>query len=143
MYLCSVSLARLALLLHVLLQSVNSIPVSVRVGISSAFRGSVCVGEDVGLTNTSIIVQYRAVDHNLQSATEWVFLDAILLIGGNFQVDRTLVVDVDNMFVQFRLLQLEHGGDVCNCWSVGIFHIQGVPADLNRIQCSRQSEDLH
>lgn len=138
----SVSLARLVLLLHVLVQNVFSIPVSVRVGVTSALGGNVCVGGDVGLTNTSIQLQYRVVDPNLQPAMEWAFLDVISLTRGKFQYDRTLTVEVDDMFVQFRLLQLEHGGDVCNCWSVGIFYVQGVPADVSRIQCSRQSGDL-
>ena len=87
-----------------------------------------CVGGPVaGLTNTSVLVQYMlrgGGDDN----TEWRCLADISL---NETFNETLLVeDVDDP-MQFRLVQLEHGGGVCNCWDIEIFRLRAIDVDDN------------
>ncbi len=71
-----------------------------------------CIGGDVGLTNTSVLVQFRATSQQRTSESEWRFLAVIdLKLGLNESLELP-----DMQRVQFRLLQLEHGGGSCNCW---------------------------
>ena len=75
-----------------------------------------CVGGPVaGLTNTSVLVQYRL---NPGNNTEWTYLADISLdetFYGTLQA-----IDVQDS-IQFRLLQQEHGGGACNCWTIRAF----------------------
>ena len=80
-----------------------------------------CVGGPVaGLTNTSVLVQYRLRPGD---NTQWIYLADI---GLNETFDGTLqAIDVQDR-IQFRLLQLEHGGGVCNCWDIESFRLRDV-----------------
>ena len=73
------------------------------------YDSDTCIGdEEVGLTDTSILFQYRAII-NTSVIGDWRTLAAL---------------PVDTIKgVQFRLLQLEHGGGGCNCWEVQSFSI--------------------
>ena len=80
-----------------------------------------CNGGDVGLTNTSVLVQYRLTNSPQGTTlTEWRFLAEI---DPKIGLDETLELPPHDgssvQGVQFRLLQLEHGGGSCNCWRVG------------------------
>ena len=83
-----------------------------------------CIGEEVGLTNTSIQFQYRTIS-NSSAIGNWITKDAIPLLNGG---PRTYHLNFDSTVegVQFRLLQLEHGGGGCNCWEVQSFAIAGA-----------------
>ena len=85
---------------------------------------SPCIGEEVGLTNTSIQFQYRTIS-NSSAIGDWITKDAIPLLGGGPQ---TYHLNFDSTVegMQFRLLQLEHGGGPCNCWEVQSFAIAGA-----------------
>ena len=84
-----------------------------------------CVGGPVaGLTDTSVLVQYRL---NPGNNTEWTYLADISL---DETFDGTLpAIDVQDR-VQFRLLQQEHGGSVCNCWSITRFTLRDAAIRL-------------
>ena len=76
-----------------------------------------CIGEDVALTDTSVQLQYREVYNS--SVAEWVTLD-VIRIGTFYNQTRNLTYDSESdvLGMQFRLLQLEHGGSECNCWEI-------------------------
>ena len=98
-------------LLHLNGWSVCSVSVELETGSVDDDR---CVGGDVGLTNISILLQYRTMFQN--SISEWRFL-AELHPKENFNRSIGVVPQLDEgVGVQFRLLQLEHGGGRCNCW---------------------------
>ena len=88
-----------------------------------AFSDSPCIGQ-VDLTNASIQFQYRTIS-NSSAIGNWITKDAIPLLGGG---PRTYHLNFDSTVegVQFRLLQLEHGGGGCNCWEVQSFAIAGA-----------------
>ena len=74
-----------------------------------------CVnGQTLGLTNTSVLLSYRFTTPQL---SEWMFLAEL---SPRQSQSQTLDFTLHNSSVgfQFRLLQLEHGGDSCNCWLV-------------------------
>ncbi len=76
-----------------------------------------CIGGDVGLTGNSILVQYRLIT-SLRRTTEWRLLDEIdpqRGLNGTFDLPPLQDLPLGSG-VQFRLLQLEHGGGSCNCW---------------------------
>ena len=76
-----------------------------------------CVGGQVGLTNTSILVHYRLYERT-SPVGEWTFLKHVN-IGDTSQVTITVISTNISVFgVQLRFLQLEHGGEGCNCWEV-------------------------
>ena len=84
---------------------------SVELEISHIKEGS--CDDDSGLTTDSILLEYRNISlPNSAPDSEWILLGEIQLIDG-----MTHEVDVSDD-VQFRLLQLEHGGGRCNCWRV-------------------------
>jgi hypothetical protein len=114
------------LLLQLLIQNVvsNRTPVIVDLQIASA-AGS-CVGGDVGLTNTSIILEYRIVN-NVSALTEWMFLADIPPTEVFIE---EFVMTFDD-YVHFRLVQLEHGGFGCNCWDIITFSIRGLVSSLH------------
>lgn len=75
---------------------------------------SSCIGGDEGLTNTSVLVEYRPVE---TPQPEWSF---VAEVSTSQHYNQTLQFNLNDSIeaVQFRLLQLEHGGGECNCWSV-------------------------
>ena len=88
---------------------------SVELETSTVADDGRCVGEDVGLTNTSVLLQYRTVRLPDQ-LLGWRFL-AEISPKENFNRSLEVVPQLDEgVGVQFRLLQLEHGGGRCNCW---------------------------
>ena len=76
-----------------------------------------CIGGDVALTDTSVQLQYREVYNS--SVAEWMTLD-VIRIGTYYNQTKNLTYfsSCNVLGVQFRLLQLEHGGFECNCWEV-------------------------
>ena len=81
-----------------------------------------CIGgEVVGLTNTSVLLEYRQTDNETtDTPPEWMFL-ADISVSPDAGFNGTLEIPVNSSLpggVQLRLLQLEHGGGVCNCWTV-------------------------
>ena len=80
-----------------------------------------CIGgPEIGLTNTTVLLQHRELGTDHDSTLEWRFLADI---DPNKGLEERLTVDIENngstpAGVQLRLLQLEHGGGVCNCWQV-------------------------
>ena len=82
-----------------------------------------CVGGAVGLTNISVLLQYRTV--TLPKLSEWTFLAEL---SPKEASNRSLQVPQldEGVGVQFRLLQLEHGGGRCNCWRVQRLEVAGA-----------------
>ena len=79
-----------------------------------------CVGGPVaGLTNTSVLVQYRLRGGGRDN-TEWRDLADISLTETFNELLQA--IDVQDR-IQFRLVQLEHGGGVCNCWDIESFRL--------------------
>ena len=74
-----------------------------------------CVGGQVGLTNTSILVHYRLYEITPPEEDEWTFLSEIHI---SEEVHPVIFTDISATGVQLRFLQLEHGGEGCNCWEV-------------------------
>lgn len=75
-----------------------------------------CVGGDVGLTNTSVLVHYRLYE----GTEEWIFLAEVNISESSVTLMHDLELSSDNDAdgLQLRLLQSEHGGGGCNCWDV-------------------------
>ncbi len=94
-----------------------------------------CIGEDVGLTNTSIIFQYReiAVVNSTATPLEWRFLDVFRCCDNPLNVNSGHNLSISELGVQFRLLQLEHGGGKCNCWVLRKITIKSS-VDITRLQ---------
>ena len=104
---------------------VSSHLVAVDLTINSLQNTGDCVGGNVGLTDTSVQVQYREITDSGDGQSDWMTLVSIPINGSqniiSVMEDMTLA---DSVFgVQFRLLQLEHGGGECNCWDV--MQVQG------------------
>ena len=89
-----------------------------------------CVGGPVaGLTDTSVLVQYRlrgGGGGNIN--TEWRDLADISL---NETFNGTLLMQQVRDPMQFRLVQLEHGGGVCNCWDIESSRLRAIDVDNN------------
>ena len=104
--------------------------VTVQMQYSSPPTSYKCFGGDVGLTDTSIMLQYimviedDAVHPSSSEATttqdEWTTVAALepLNVSLHGQVSANFSVDSSVEGLQFRLLQLEHGGGSCNCWTL-------------------------
>ena len=100
-----------------------------------------CIGGGIGLTNTSVLVEYRIVNDTSSPAFvgEWKYLaDGIVTQIGNIQ-DVQLHDSAADGF-QLRLLQLEHGGGQCNCWRLTNITVDcGVDMiDTSTAMCSQQ-----
>ena len=98
----------------------HSVEVNLSVVPVAPTNNRVCIGgNEVGLTNTSVQFQYRSIS-TTSVIGDWTALDALPL---NRTSDVTHNLDFDGTVggVQFRLLQLEHGGGGCNCWDVQSF----------------------
>ena len=78
-------------------------------------------GGDTGLTNTSILLYYRGVmiTSNGTTVQEWTPLTAMPLNETSSEVIPFELSDTADG-VQFRFLQLEHGGGQCSCWRVTV-----------------------
>ena len=71
-----------------------------------------CIGRNV--TNTSVLFQCRGIEiENGLSMTPWKTLAEV---DSNYTVNLRPNVGKSSG-VQFRLLQLQHGGGECNCWT--------------------------
>ena len=104
--------------------------VTVQLQYSSPPTSYECFGGDAGLTDTSIMLQYimviedDAVHPSSSEATttqdEWTTVAALepLNVSLHGQVSANFSVDSSVEGLQFRLLQLEHGGGSCNCWTL-------------------------
>ena len=102
-----------------------------------------CIGGGVGLTNTSVLVEYRIVNTTSSPASvgEWRFLAAEF-------VTRTINIEKNEAQIhhsaadgfQLRLLQLEHGGRQCNCWRLNSITVDcgGDMTDNSTAMCSQQ-----
>ena len=105
---------------------VSSHLVAVDMTINSLQNTGDCVGGNVGLTDTSVQVQYREFTTSSSSGeSDWMTLVSIPINGSQniISVMENMTL-ADSVFgVQFRLLQLEHGGGECNCWEV--MQVQG------------------
>ena len=87
-----------------------------------------CVGGPVaGLTDTSVLVQYRLRGEGGDN-TEWRDLADINL---NETFNEALLVEDVEHPMQFRLVQLEHGGGVCNCWDIEHFRLRATDVGNN------------
>lgn len=101
---------------------------SVNVGLGldlQSVAGPCLGGNTLGLTNTSVLVEYRLIQINesspnaTASVQEWRFLAEVNASQG-FDQHLSLVIElpVDSHGFQLKLLQTEHGGGGCNCWRV-------------------------
>ena len=72
-----------------------------------------CVGGNIGLTGTSVQVQYREITDG--GETNW---KTIVAESQSMSSMQNMNFNGVALGVQFRVLQLEHGGGVCNCWDL-------------------------
>ena len=87
--------------------------------LSRADAGGVCYGGTAGLERTSLRLEYRSLAGG-DNEMPWTGVegkDDIPLDSGNLQLSIPANPD-ESQCVQFRLVQEEHGGGYCNCWSV-------------------------
>ncbi len=82
------------------------------------FSESGCIGGDVGLSDTSPLLQLRILLEG--GPVEWSDVTALDIGSPDQIIMETLNLDVYSSVqgVQFRLIQLEHGGGNCNCWTL-------------------------
>ena len=116
-------LARVALVFVVSLDvAVTSHLVAVDLTINSLQNTGDCVGGNVGLTDTSVQVQYREFTNSSSGSgqSDWMALVSIPINGSqnSISVMENMTLANSVFGVQFRLLQMEHGGGECNCWNV-------------------------
>ena len=112
----------LALVFLALAEGQSVVSLRLQVVSYSSDATDACIGGDVGLTETSVLVQYRFIT-SVQSATQSTTTDwrTLTKIDPKIGLDETLNLTIPGssaLGVEFRLLQLEHGGGSCNCWSV-------------------------
>ena len=99
-----------------------------------------CIDGGIGLINTSVVVEYRIVNTTSSPASvgEWRFL-AAEIVTRTINIESQIHHSAADGF-QLRLLQLEHGGGLCNCWT--LFHITvdcgGDMTDTSTAMCSQQ-----
>ena len=102
-----------------------------------------CIGGDVGLTETSVLVQYRLITSVQSATTDWRVLAKIdPNIGFNETLNFTTDPGSSALGAQFRLLQLEHGGGSCNCWSVEEAIVESIGGRQEVGVCFRTQESL-
>ena len=109
--------------------------------IAPADLSVTCNGGDTGLTNTSVLVEYRVVNttSSTSSVGEWRYLYGVVVGNGIVNLPRAQLDD-DSGF-QLRLLQLEHGGGECNCWTLSSFSVDCGESitSTNITLCSEQA----
>ena len=106
--------------------AVSSHLVAVDLTINSLQNTGDCVGGNVGLTDTSVQLQYREFRTSDSGQSNWMTLVSIPINGSQNIIsvmENINTVASSVLGVQFRLLQLEHGGGECNCWEV--MQVQG------------------
>ena len=115
---------------------------TVNVAISNYTDGQwTCIGgEEVGLTNTSVQFQYRTIS-TTSAIGDWITL-AALPVNATSSTTPTLDFNDSVKGVQFRLLQLEHGGGGCNCWTVQAFSFMAISGDACYIKGSQSQSRL-
>ena len=91
--------------------------VAVDLTINSLQNTGDCVGGNIGLTDTSVQVQYREITTSGSGQSDFMTLVSIP-INGSQNIMKNMTLANSAFGVQFRLLQLEHGGGECNCWDV-------------------------
>ena len=86
-------------------------------------------GGDIALTDTSVKLQYRMLPVDLQTSMSanqgaWINLKSYELDLLPVTPEAWFIqLDSSSVGVQVRLLQLEHGGGSCNCWSVKMLNL--------------------
>ena len=139
----SISSGLVVIVLVILLNTVSlSHEVALNLTIDPVTAAVDCIGGGIGLTNTSVVVEYRIVNTTSSPASvgEWRFLAAEI-------VTRTINIEINEDQIhhsaadgfQLRLLQLEHGGGMCNCWSSSSIKVNcGGMNEINTAMCSQQ-----
>ena len=100
-----------------------------------------CIGGGIGLTNTSVLVEYRIVNTTSSPASvgEWRYLADVLPKNDSMSIMTELHDSAAADGFQLRLLQLEHGGGVCNCWSSSSINVNcGGMDDISIAMCTSQ-----
>ena len=99
-----------------------------------------CYGGNAGLDDTALRLEFRSNASNFQ----WVEAASGIPIDGGLY---STTVRADCECVEFRLVQEEHGGGNCNCWSVGSVEVNGIAVDLHlvnstEVQCCPYGKQL-
>ena len=105
-----------------------------------------CIGGGIGLTNTSVVVEYRIVSTTSSPASvgEWRYLADLLPYNVSMSILTQLHDSAAADGFQLRLLQLEHGGGMCNCWKLTRISVDcGVGmTDTSAATCSHDQRGL-
>ena len=118
--------------------------VSLQLTIESASLSGCIGGDHLGLTNTSLVVEYR-ITSSSKSVGEWIYLFNVI-VGTNRTATFSRVQLHDSASAdgfQIRVLQLEHGGGWCNCWRVNNIDVdcgQGITASMTATDTSMCSQ---
>ena len=110
----------LVLLAFTLLHHLSSRSVcgSVRVEvIVIAVHPAISCADNLGLVETSILLYYRSISLQMDALllSEWTVLAEVPLTSDIYE-SFEFVPQPEDVGVQLRVLQLEHGGGGCNCW---------------------------
>ena len=130
-------------LVAILLNTVSlSLAVNIELSITALDFASCSIGNEIGLTKTSVLVEYRIVNTTSSSSSvgEWRYLADVIPIADPFSIQTQLNDSAGNGF-QLRLLQLEHGGGGCNCWYISdniSVNCGGDMTDTSTAMCSQQ-----
>ena len=84
------------------------------------YDGGICNGGDTaGLCDTNLTLQYR------NESSEWMEIATRISIGSSHAYD---IVDISGCgCVEMRLVQKEHGGGNCSCWSLTNLTLNEAP----------------
>ncbi len=81
------------------------------------FGGTCFEGRTAGLGATTLTLEHRFLDDDDDDAEDWVEMQKnISLDVGRLQF--SIAGNLTRQCVEYRLVQEEHGGGSCNCWSV-------------------------
>ena len=97
----------------------RSVEISLDYGESSN-----CSDSTTGLTTNEISLQYLLVKEAHPDQLGWIDL-AILPLSTLEPLVETLTLNDSVSGFQLRLLQLEHGGGTCNCWTINSLTVDG------------------
>ena len=100
-----------------------------------------CIGGGIGLTNTSVLVEYRIVNTTSSPASvgKWRYLADVLPKNDSMPIKAQPHDSAAADGFQLRLLQLEHGGGMCNCWSSSSINVNcGSMDDISTAMCTSQ-----
>ena len=116
-----------------LLPSCSCGQVAVRLDYTAmANNATLCIGGQDALTDTSPRLQYR-LSSQPESWVERARLNLTSAAGQQRSLTDSFDVDEEEEWVQFRVLQLEHGGGSCNCWMVNSMSLQTGPNALTPV----------